>query len=105
MKPLLAALALAPMLTGPGTEIYDGMPPARFRGNGSALTFYVADVSPYCGKAPPGYVIYACEWANKDGSPIIALPDPRPYGDVEFYARIVCHELAHARGWSEKHEL
>ena len=107
MKALLAlaALVAATPATGPGTPYYSGMPPVRYQGEGIAIVAFVDDVSPYCGTAPAGLVVLACTQSMKDGTPVIIMPNACLFGDVDAYARILCHERGHAAGWPSNHPL
>ncbi len=108
MKPLLA-LALSPFLAsatplahGP---IYAGMPPEQYwMTDAVVITLYVNDVARHCGTvAPPGMTVLGCT-RHVDGVTVMVLPNPCLLAD-ELYARIACHERAHAAGWTRMHEL
>jgi hypothetical protein len=104
----LAMACVAPMLVSaslPGT-MNDGMPPLRFQGNTAAVVIFTdrTGIDSACGVAPPGYQIIACTRRTADGTPVVTMPNPAPYGDTEFYARIMAHELGHVSGWSGMHE-
>ncbi len=103
----LAALALAllpaqavPQALAPNSTLYSSAPPPmRFRGDTVATVIFLRDVSRACGTSVrPGYVILACA----KGSTIV-MPDPCILADREFYARIMCHEISHVRGWPATH--
>lgn len=51
------------------------------------------------GELPSEWQIYACAGVNKDW---IIMPDPCKYKD-ESYARLMCHELGHTKGWPKDH--
>ena len=51
------------------------------------------------GELYKGYQIFACA---KVGGPWIIMPDPCRYKD-ESYARLMCHELGHTKGWPADH--
>lgn len=105
----LALLAAAPMLSsatplahGP---IYAGMPPESYwMADTAALTFYVNDVAGACEiTAPEGFVLMGCT-RHFDGVAVIVLPNPCLF-EGEVYARIACHERAHALSWPGNHPL
>lgn len=108
MKLLAALLAATPLVTGPGTAYYAGMPPERFRGPALVRMQVVPEAELYtaCNSKPVSELrLLGC--ARKDwlGRPYIVVPDPCPRGEVEQTARVLCHELAHAaRGWTASHE-
>lgn len=106
-----AALAFAGALAapaapeyGPGTTHYAGSPPLEYMGDQAAVTFYVMDVSPYCGKPQPGYRTLGCSFHTDNGTPVIVMLNPCPFTDVDAYAQLACHEIAHLRGWSGTHD-
>ena len=85
---------------------FDGMPPVRYQGEWMYdHTIYTMEINKYCGKADPGWMTIACITYTKDGTPYKVMPDPCVLGDVDFYARVECHENAHLRGWGGNHEL
>ena len=105
MKALLAvALVAAPVPASaplaPGSTLYsDSIPTVRFQGDNVAAVIMVADVAPYCGKSDkPGMVIIACSSGNT-----IVVPNPCLTADADWYARILCHELAHENRWPATH--
>lgn len=105
MKTLITLAAAIPLAAATPTDrpYYAGMPPERYQGEGVAVVLFVNDVRQYCNAdIPPGYVLYACA-GERDGVPTIVMPNPCPVGDIEFYARIACHELGHISGWSGNH--
>jgi hypothetical protein len=105
---LCAAAFLAAPSTpafGPGTRHFDGSPPLRFMGDATAITFFVMDVDAICGAAPPGYTRMGCQFQTADGVPVIVVKNPCPYTYVDAYARLICHEIAHARLWPGDHPL
>jgi hypothetical protein len=80
----------------PKTFVYDGMPPLRMRGPAVVIvsTGSVAE----CGKPPKGFTFEACT----DGI-IIHTSNPCDFPEQE-YARLLCHEIAHASwGWPADH--
>lgn len=106
MKLLTATLA-AVLLAAPSAkygEIYAGMPPQRFQGDGYGIVAYVSDVSVYCGKRE-GVTIFACV-REIDGVRVTYLPNPCRYGPQEWFANLACHENAHAHHrWPGNHPL
>lgn len=107
MKALIA-LAAAALLSAPSAEhgpIFAGLPPERHQGDSVGVVAYVSDITAYCGQASPGFVIYGCA-RTVDGVRVAILPNPCLVGAVNFYARLACHEAAHANhGWGGNHEL
>ena len=83
------------------------MPPERFRGNSVSVMVFTdgKGIAENCGEATPGFVIIACHRETKNGVSVIFMPNPCPVGDLERYAKILCHENAHNQGWSAEHEL
>lgn len=65
------------------------------------ITFYdPTTVHLKCGgELYKGYQIFACA---KVGGPWIKMPDPCRHTD-ESYARLLCHELGHSKGWPADH--
>lgn len=83
------------------------IPPERFQGPAIALTVFLplSQMPEACGLEPPeGKFILACVKRAKDGMPIMFLPLPCGLAEAEVYARVVCHEVSHIRGWSGYHE-
>ena len=100
---LLTATPTAVQYHGPN---FDGMPPARYWGDFLLEhTLYTMEVAKYCGKAPDGFVVLACVTTADNGERYKIMPNPCFLGDVDFYARLECHENAHLRGWSSNHEM
>ena len=102
---LLALTAAAPAVPQHGPN-FDGMPPERY--NGDFLyehTIYTMDISRFCGPNEPGYITLACVATADNGQKYKIMPNPCALGDVDFYARLECHENAHLRGWSANHEM
>lgn len=104
---LAALLTAAPAVPQThNTAISTAFPPPRFHaGQTVSLTFLLNDVTPICGEAPEGYRIIACVRTLKDGTRIMAMPNPcNPAFMGESYAHIACHEAAHLKGWTRMHE-
>lgn len=108
MKTLaILALALLPAQTSPApnsTLWSSASPPPRYHGNAVVVTGYVspAMIGELCGKAPPGMVMMACSGNDKDGNPLIIIPNPCLFDDQSF-ARLLCHEKGHILGWPATH--
>lgn len=102
---LIAASLLIPAPVHTGTVSSD-MPPFRFRGSSVSIVVFTdrAGIDENCGVAAPGNIIIACHRQTDKGVNVIFMPNPCLVGDVEFYAKIQCHENAHANGWSGDHE-
>lgn len=106
---LLAAALAVPMLglAAPqyGTPNAD-MPPLRFQGDSVSVVVFTsqAGIEEYCGKATPGFVMIACHREAKNGASIIFMPNPCPVGELDYYAKIMCHENGHSLGWTANHE-
>lgn len=108
MNTLLAAIAVAPLVTGPGTIYFAGMPPERFQGAATVELMVVAPeaLELACDMSPPdGLTLKGCARTNAKGQPYIIIPDPCRLGEVEETARILCHELSHVNGWPGDHPL
>jgi hypothetical protein len=94
---LLAALVVA------GGTIDSGWPPSSWTDDNTVTTHFTnqAGVDRLCGKAPPGYRTLGCSYRGKRE---IVLPNPcsGEFGNEDF-AKLVCHELAHANGWPGDH--
>lgn len=110
----LAALSLLgaaqPVATGPGTPYYDGIPPVKYQRTGFAIVLFVppALINQACGATdmPPGLTLLACTRRLKAGPKVTIMPDPCAFATTSEYARILCHENAHALGgWSGTHPL
>lgn len=94
-------------LSAPAAEhgpVYAGLPPERFQADGVGLVAYVSELTHYCGTPPPGHVLYGCHRVI-DGVGVSFLLNPCIFGDVEFWARIACHEAGHRNSWTGMHEL
>lgn len=75
------------------------LPPPRYQITGSFHVVTKHDVAESCGKG-----VLSCTFGvgKKDQSTIV-MPDPCLYG-WDFYAALLCHENAHAMGWSVNHD-
>lgn len=113
MKLLALALAVGPIATGPGTMFFAGMPPERFQG-AAIVKLVVArpeSLPALCDytmpETPPEQHLELKGCARTDiwGRPYIVIADPCPMGAYEETATILCHELAHTRGWAADHPL
>ena len=88
------------------SRVSSAFPPPRFHAAEVGLpVLFVNDVTPLCGGAPPGYRVMACVRTMKGGGRVMILPNPcsAEYA-FQSYSHLVCHEKAHAVGWSGNHE-
>lgn len=98
---LLVALMAAPAGATSNTYIDDGYPPVAYQGDtlGATVSF-VSNVNLFCGIKPaPGFILEACQPAK-----VVIMPNP--CGDEflgQSFARIMCHELGHLKGWPADH--
>lgn len=86
------------------------IPPERYRGLGAVIAVFVPFhlLNEACGvPREEGKTLLGCATRTKEGAPIVFLPDSCPAAiNGELYARVVCHEIAHAKGgWSGDHEF
>lgn len=103
---LAAAPSSPPIVTGPNTPYFAGMPPAKYDGTGVAIVVFTDDVSQYCGPAVAGLTIIACVRHTKDRTPFIFMPNPRYAAEAgDPYAQVLHHEVAHVRGWAYDHPM
>lgn len=93
----LAVLALVAMPAG-STLYFDGMPPERYQGNARVMIHTVDDLNTVCGVPPPGKF-----WQGCTRGITVYMPNPCPVGRSQEYARILCHEFGHIRGWPATH--
>lgn len=98
-----AVLLAAPSAPAQHGVYFTGLPPERFRTDSVGIVVYVTDVAKACDQKP-GEVLYACA-KEIDGTKVMFLPNPCALGEVEWFARIACHEAGHNLGWSREHEL
>jgi hypothetical protein len=80
-------------------------PPARFQGDASAVIVFGHEdvIASLCGaRNANGVGPIACAGA-KDGTPVIAAPNPCLAAAFDVYAAILCHELGHVNGWPKGH--
>lgn len=100
---MIALLALA-AAWGWGTESFDGWPPMRFRHGRVAATVYFEqhrNIAANCGGDGPGdLTVVAC---SDNGPNVMFLPNPCDWPKSDDYAKVVCHELGHERGWAGNH--
>lgn len=99
-------------ITRPLSQWSDAPAPARFRMNEAQakITFH----SPYavdtiCRTAqrdpvPANMTLMACANQTAVGRGEIQMPNPCLYPEEDFYAHLLCHEIAHLWGWSALHE-
>lgn len=102
--PLLIENASQAVATEPAVQTENGdMPPTRFRGPATFTLSVVGsqdELERHCSKAAPGWVRRGCVRQSWTGEVHVFLPDSCPYGDRgEHYARYICHEIGHIRGW------
>lgn len=90
--------------------ISDEMPPVRFRGAATITLQVVAsqeEVERHCGRVEPPKKRIGCAipTLGRHGRWRVVLPDSCPKGEQkEDWARWLCHEVAHVRGWGVDHE-
>ena len=105
-RPLLDAALLLALLACAACAAYARLPvqapPERFKGPAPVVYLHAGAVAQECGN--PLYVSCAVPMPEGVAGPDwrIVTPDPCTYN--ETYARLVCHELAHANGWTREHE-
>jgi hypothetical protein len=100
-----AAAALAVALPVSQPSLYsDAVPPARFQHNATVELEIAGQqkIDQTChslfGQPPTGMKTDACTTGRH-----LILPDPCAKAATESYARLLCHELAHANGWPSTH--
>jgi hypothetical protein len=96
-----APVAVPPSVTTPNSTYYsDGLPPERFRKNGTILVQFTdqATIDAICGKAPCKMTTLGCTDRRQ-----MTLPNPCSYPASDQYAQLVCHELGHVNGWPRTH--
>lgn len=100
--PLGTALSIAAAAI-PTTMTYDGMPPARFQASAEMHVKYVPDPNTEgaCGISSTGR--FAACVRGPMNNRIVYLPNPCALGDIEQFARLTCHEMAHVNGWPINH--
>lgn len=89
-----------------GSEVSEGPPPARFRGDTTASSVvFTSDVEKKCKAAGlkeiAGTKTNACSMV---GGSVRAIIVSNPCKASGKYAEDLCHELGHLNGWSGKHE-
>lgn len=93
----VALLSFAPLAPN-SSLINSGFPPVRYQGDAAVAAIFVSDLRPYCGNAPPGYQILGCAIGQ-----YIFMPSPCPSAATQQYAKILCHEIGHTKGWPRTH--
>ena len=78
----------------PTTEFYAGMPPTRFQRTRMMNVSF--GTLARCGTPAHGVFVGCIR------SGLVHMPDPCDFGD-EFFARTLCHEMAHLNGWPGTH--
>lgn len=101
---MLSACSDAAEIRG-NTESRTQTPPKKFRGdNSNIIVHFSSNTDDECVKRglPLGRETKAeaCAILSRSKSELVL---PNPCERKETYARIVCHELAHANGWSAYH--
>ena len=88
------------------------IPPVRFQGPAMAVTVFLPPyrVREECQKRiketpPEGIEIKACRIPPDEpgGISLLVLPDPCLLAPQEYYAKVLCHEIAHINGWPNTH--
>lgn len=76
-------------------------PPAEFRGEVASVVLFTGreGIAQACGEPPAGMVRLGCQGLTGDGISLIAIANPCLFPADDFFAGIMCHELAHANGW------
>jgi hypothetical protein len=76
------------------------IPPQRYQGDTGAVVIFAnaASIAAMCGATN----LIACA-GKKDGTPIIAVPNPCLFANSDLYAAILCHEMGHVNGWPAAH--
>ncbi len=104
----LLAVVVAIAVTLPGCAAIQNTVPAapeRFRGPAPIVYLQAGAVAQECGN--PLYSACAIPMPEGVAGPDWRIVTPNPCSGAysgEAYARLVCHELAHAQGWSKEHE-
>ena len=101
---MLPALIFA-LVGGAEPSLYTNVhPPARFQRD-TSFVLEVRDQAginricdPLFGRPPAGMKTDACHTGRK-----VVAPNPCSYPQTETYARLLCHEMAHANGWPPTH--
>lgn len=78
-------------------------PPVQYQSSNAALVIFAgaATVQSLCAgttSLKEGQMFLGC-MGTKDATPIIVVPNPCLMPETDFYAGIVCHELAYENGW------
>jgi hypothetical protein len=76
-------------------------PPQTLRGDVATRVSFVTDVEGLCAlfgveASAPGTSVVACTSAGGE----IVVSNPCSWASWDAYARLLCHELGHANGWS-----
>lgn len=81
--------------------------PAEFRGDNTVAVEFVSPMLVGARCAQRGAHIFGVPQLNSMGcgdGRMITMPNPCQTLTSGWYARLLCHELAHANGWSRTHE-
>jgi hypothetical protein len=81
----------------------DGWPPIRYQQDGPAHLVFASqrEINRRCGDGglpPCGFIIEACQSGTT-----LYMPNPCRFPHDDGYARLLCHEAAHLRGWPDTH--
>lgn len=107
----LAALAAAVLLAAPSEppRWSNAIPPERFQRTGLVPVLFIPQpgIAGACGGAgepPEGLVIVACTVTLESGARLVVMPDPCPFAEADYYARIMCHEASghYLSNWSHE---
>lgn len=111
---LAALLCAAPSAPKEAAPKWSGeTPPARFQRTGLVPVVFVPphQIARACapvGEVPDDLVIVACTRNVQIGARVlrvVVMPDPCAAADVDPYAQIMCHEVAHLLGgWRHETE-
>lgn len=79
-------------------------PPDAFKGDVASLVIFAgaSGIHKICGVPPEGFVRLGCQGTTADGVSIIAVANPCLFPEDDFFAGIMCHEIAHSNGWTHE---
>lgn len=88
----------SPSMVEPAPHIFRGLPTVALISFDNPV-----EVDGLCaktaGRPRPESILLACARQQGPGFGNITMPDPCPYADYEYFAALMCHELAHLHGW------